>query len=178
MFDNPITAFIIASEIGFWIVLALGLALRYLLRRPKPGAVVLALIPLIDVVLLGAVAVDLHRGTEVDYIHRIAGIYLGVSVAFGPSIIRWADRRFAYLFAGGEKPARPPKEGPDAFRYECQSFGRWLIAAGISGAAILGLGATVADDTQSAALNAVFPTLGIITVIWLITGPVWVLAKS
>lgn len=177
VFDSHITAFILACEAGFWVVLALGLVLRYPLRLPAPGAVVLALIPLIDVVLLAAVAVDLHRGAEVEHIHRIAGIYLGVSVAFGPSIVRWADRRFAYRFAGGEKPAPPPKEGPEAFRHECAGFGRWLIAAGISGATVLGLGATVADDVQSAALNSVFPTLGIVTVIWLLTGPVWVLAK-
>ncbi|MFD6892976.1 hypothetical protein ACFWB0_00330 [Rhodococcus sp. NPDC060086] len=178
MFTSHITAFIVASEVGFWVVLALGLVLRYPLRLPKVGAVALALIPVIDVVLLAAVALDLRNGTEVGYIHRIAGIYLGVSVAFGPSIIRWADSRFAYLFAGGEKPARPPKEGSEAFRHEIASFGRWLIAAGISGAAILGLGATVANDTQSAALNGVFPMLGVITVIWLITGPVWVLSKA
>ncbi|HET8992877.1 MAG TPA: hypothetical protein VFN32_03710, partial [Rhodococcus sp. (in: high G+C Gram-positive bacteria)] len=86
--------------------------------------------------------------------------------------------RFAHWFAGGEKPPPTPKEGPEAFRHEIASFGRWLIAAGISGAAVLGLGATVANDAQSAALNSVFPTLGIITVIWLMTGPVWVLSKT
>ncbi|MGX6509262.1 hypothetical protein [Rhodococcus sp. SJ-2] len=177
MFASHITAFIIASEVGFWVVLALGLVVRYLLRLPKAGAVVLALIPVIDVVLLVAVALDLRNGTEVGYIHRIAGIYLGVSVAFGPSIVRWADRRFAYLFADGKKPTPTPKEGPEAFRHEIVSFGRWLIAAGISGAAVLGLGATVATDAQSAALNSIFPTLGIITAIWLLTGPVWVLSK-
>ncbi|WP_226435230.1 hypothetical protein [Rhodococcus yananensis] len=178
MFDSHITAFIIASEIGFWIALALGLLLRYPLHLPRPGAVVLALIPLIDIVLLVAVAMDLHRGSEVGHIHRIAGVYLGVSVAFGPSVVRWADRRVAYLFAGGEKPVPAPKDGPEAFRNECRSFGQWLIAAGISGAVILGLGATVADDTQSAALESVFPMLGVVTVIWLITGPVWVLART
>lgn len=173
-----IAAIIVACEIGFWIVLAVGLVLRYLLRLRALGAVLLTSIPLIDVVLLAAVALDLHRGSEVGMIHRLAAIYLGVSVAFGPSIVRWADVRFAHLFAGGEKPAPTPKHGVAAFRHECVSFGRWLLAAGISGAALLGLGQTVADPVQSAALYEVFPTLAIITVIWLFTGPVWVLGEQ
>lgn len=173
-----IAAVIVACEVGFWIVLAAGLVCRYLLRLRVVGAVLLALIPLIDVVLLVAVAFDLDRGVEVGMIHRIAAVYLGVSVAFGPSIVRWADARFAYLFAGGDKPASPPKEGPEAFRRECASFGRWLVAAGISGAVLLGLGQIVADPVQVSALYSVFPTLAIVTVVWLITGPVWVLGKS
>src|SRR5690606_19667427 len=121
-----IAAVIVACEVGFWIVLAAGLVCRYLLRLRVAGAVLLALIPLIDVVLLVAVAFDLDRGAEVGLIHSLAAVYLGVSIAFGPSIVRWADARFAYLFAGGDKPASPPKEGPEAFRRECASFGRWL----------------------------------------------------
>lgn len=177
MFSH-ITAFIVGCEIAFWVVLAAGLVFRYLLRLGRTGAVLLTLIPLIDVVLLAAVAVDLHNGTEVGWVHRVAGIYLGVSVAFGPSIVRWADRRFAYHFAGGAKPEPAPKEGPEAFRKECADFGRWLIAAGISGGTVLGLGSTVANTDQASALYGIFPTLGVITVIWLITGPVWVLGKQ
>ncbi|UYP18613.1 hypothetical protein OED52_18510 [Rhodococcus sp. Z13] len=177
MFSH-IAAFIVGCEIAFWVVLAAGLACRYLLRLQKAGGVLLALIPLIDLVLLAAVAVDLHRGAEVGWVHRVAGIYLGVSIAFGPSVVRWADRRFAYHFAGGEKPAPAPKEGPEAFRRECVDFGRWLLAAGISAAAVLGLGVTVANSEQASALYGIFPTLGVITVIWLLTGPVWVLGKA
>ena len=94
MFSH-IAAFIVGCEIAFWVVLAAGLMFRYLLRFGRTGAVLLALIPLIDVVLLAAVAVDLYNGAEVGWVHRVAGIYLGVSVAFGPSVVRWADRRFA-----------------------------------------------------------------------------------
>ncbi len=113
MFSH-IAAFIVGCEIAFWVVLAAGLVFRYLLRLGRTGAVLLALIPLIDVVLLAAVAVDLHNGAEVGWVHRVAGIYLGVSVAFGPSVVRWADRRFAYHFAGGAKPEPAPKKGPEA----------------------------------------------------------------
>ena len=177
MFSH-IAAFIVGCEIAFWVVLAAGLVFRYLLRLGRTGAVLLALIPLIDIVLLAAVAVDLHNGAEVGWVHRVAGIYLGVSVAFGPSVVRWADRRFAYHFAGGAKPERAPKEGPEAFRKECADFGRWLLAAGISAAAVLGLGSTVANGEQASALYGIFPTLATITVIWLITGPVWMLGKQ
>ncbi|MBS9375224.1 hypothetical protein [Rhodococcus sp. B50] len=43
---------------------------------------------------------------------------------------------------------------------------------------VLGLGSTVANTDQASALYGIFPTLGVITVIWLITGPVWVLGKQ
>ncbi|UGQ58851.1 hypothetical protein LSF60_04850 [Rhodococcus pyridinivorans] len=175
---NHIASFIVGCEIAFWVVLAVGLVCRYLLRLRRTGTVLLALIPLIDVVLLAAVAVDLHNGAEVGWVHRAAGIYLGASVAFGPSVVRWADRRFAYHLAGGPKPERAPQEGPEAFRKECVDFGRWLLAAGISAAAVLGLGSTVANGEQASALYGIFPTLATITVIWLITGPVWVLGKQ
>jgi hypothetical protein len=33
-----------------------------------------------------------------------APAYLGFSVVFGPSVIRWADARFAHRFAGGPPP--------------------------------------------------------------------------
>src|SRR5699024_4755461 len=93
-------------ELGFWAVLAAGLALRYLARRPRAGAVVLATIPLVDLALLAAVDADLHRGAEVRTVHLAAGIYLGASVAFGPVLVRWADVRVAHLWAGGPAPVR------------------------------------------------------------------------
>ena len=40
------------------------------------------------------------------------------------------------------------------------------------------LEATVADDRQRAALDGVFPMLGVVTVIWLVTGPVWALFSA
>lgn len=176
--NSHIIAIIVGCELGFWLVLAAGLSARYLLRQPRLGAVVLALVPLLDAILLAAVAIDLHGGASVSTVHRIAGLYLGASVAFGPYLVRWADVRFAHMFADGPAPASVPKRGPAAFRHECAMFTRWLIAAAITAAAVLILTVTVADGAQAAELREVFPIIGIITVIWLITGPLWTLGSE
>lgn len=57
---------IVGCEIGFWLALAAGLGLRYPLKRPKAGAVVLACVPLVDLVLLAATVVDLRGGATAD----------------------------------------------------------------------------------------------------------------
>ena len=62
--DNPIVALIVACEIGLWVLLGLGLTARYLLRLRTLSTLVLAAIPLLDVVLVVAVTLDLMRGAE------------------------------------------------------------------------------------------------------------------
>lgn len=173
--NSPILIVILGCEVGFWVLVFGGLAIRYVMHRRRASSIVLGLVPILDVALLVAVGLDLHRGSEVEVVHRLAGIYLGVTVAFGHSMIRWADRRFAHWFAGGPPPPRPPKKGPVAFRRELVQFGQWLCAAAISGLAVVVLAATVADAAQASALYGVFPTLGVVSVIWLVTGPAWAL---
>ncbi|MEV0431998.1 hypothetical protein [Nocardia sp. NPDC050413] len=171
---NPVLLTIAGCEIGFWVLVVGGLALRYLLRLRRASTVTLALVPALDVVLVVAVAIDLHRGGEVTFAHRIAGIYLGCTVMFGPRMIRWLDERFAHRFAGGPAPVRVPKYGPERTRKEWADFARWLGAAAIAGALTLALSYTVADAEQREQLMGIFGSLGVITVIWLLTGPVWV----
>ncbi|GAA4676048.1 hypothetical protein [Gordonia humi] len=171
--NSPVLMTIAACEIGFWVFVLGGLALRYLARRPGPSAIVLACVPLIDVVLLVAVAVDLARGGEVEFAHRLAPIYLGVTIMFGPRMIAWTDARFAHRFADGPVPHKVPKTGPERRRYEWADFGRWLGAVAVA-AAITGLlGFTVADTAQREALFGGLGMLGVVTVIWLLTGPIW-----
>ncbi|MGW5437228.1 hypothetical protein [Nocardia asteroides] len=171
---NPVLLTIAACEIGFWVLVVGGLLLRYLAGLRRAGMVTLALVPVLDVVLVVALAIDLHRGGEVGFAHRLAGIYLGCTVMFGHRMIQWLDERFAYRFAGGPAPVRVPKEGPERVRKEWADFGRWLGAAAIAGALTLALAYTVADAEQREQLTGVFGTLGVITVIWLLTGPFWV----
>ena len=57
-------AVIAACEIGFWVLLAAGMVTRYLLRLPKVGLVLLAGVPLVDVVMLVASVIDIHRGAS------------------------------------------------------------------------------------------------------------------
>ncbi|MBF6202149.1 hypothetical protein IU477_30245, partial [Nocardia cyriacigeorgica] len=62
---NPVLLTIAACEIGFWVLVVGGLLLRYLAGLRRAGMVTLALVPVLDVVLVIAVAIDLHRGGEV-----------------------------------------------------------------------------------------------------------------
>ncbi|MGC4933086.1 hypothetical protein ACLQ3C_05340 [Gordonia sp. DT30] len=172
---SPVLWVILGCEIGFWALVIGGLSVRYMLRRRRPSTVILALVPVVDVVLLIAVAVDLSHGAEVTIVHRLAGIYLGETAAFGHSIVAWTDARFAHWFAGAKAPPRPPRSGPAAFRHELLAFGQWLIAAAIATGAILVLSVTVASAQQADDLRGIFPMLGVVTVIWLLTGPVWTL---
>lgn len=55
-----------------------------------------ALIPILDAVLFLAAAADLYRGAAATMAHAVAAVYIGVSVAFGKSMIQWADERFRY----------------------------------------------------------------------------------
>ncbi|WP_460492240.1 hypothetical protein [Dactylosporangium cerinum] len=71
-----VIGFIIGCEIAFWIVLAAGLVLRYPLRRPWAGAVVLAAVPVVDLVLLVACAADLRGGATAGSRHALAALYL------------------------------------------------------------------------------------------------------
>src|SRR5687768_1751843 len=81
--QGMVIGFIIGCEIAFWVVLAAGLVLRYPLRRPRAGAVVLAGVPLVDLVLLIACAADLQGGATAGARHALAALYLGFSLAFG-----------------------------------------------------------------------------------------------
>jgi hypothetical protein len=170
---NPVLITIAACEIGFWAFVVGGLALRYLARRPRASTIVLACVPLIDLVLLIAVIVDLARGGDVEFAHRLAPIYLGGTLMFGHRMIAWADVRFAHRFADGPAPVPIPSTGPVRARHEWSDFGRWLGAVAIAAVITAALGYTVADSTQREAMFGSFGMLGTITVIWLLTGPVW-----
>ena len=144
---------IVASEVGFWVVLLAGLTARYLLRRPRLGAALLVCVPLVDLVLLVSSALDLRfGGGEADFAHGLAAIYLGVSVAWGHSMVRWADARFAHRFAGGPQPPRPPRTGPEHARRERRQWARHLLAWAVGCALLLGGVALVGDPDRTGAL--------------------------
>ena len=119
---------IVACEIGFWLLLVAGLLARYALRRPRLGAALLVLTPLVDVVLLVATTVDLRRGAEATAVHALAAIYIGVSVAFGSSMVRWADTRLAHRLGAGPAPTPRPKHGREHARHERRQWARHALA--------------------------------------------------
>ena len=170
---NFIVYVIVACEIGFWVLLAGGLAVRYLLGAKRLGLVLLACVPVLDVVLLAAATADLARGGTAESAHGLAALYLGFSVAFGHSLIRWGDIRFAHRFAGGPAPEKPVK-GSAAYRRGLWiEYARVLLAAAIASAVLLALIFFVAADTEAEVLWGWIRTTGLVVGIWLIAGPVW-----
>lgn len=145
---------IVAAEIGFWALLLAGLTARYVLRLPRLGLVLLAMTPLVDLALLTATFIDLRGGAVATSWHSLAAVYLGVSIAFGPRMIAWADQRFAHRFADGPVPTRPPRTGAEHARHQRQGWYRHLLAFGI-GVALLGGGIfLVGDAGRTEALTA------------------------
>ena len=58
--NNPILLTIAICEVGFWVLVIGGLCLRYVARMRRASTIVLALLPVLDLVLVAAVALDLH----------------------------------------------------------------------------------------------------------------------
>lgn len=127
-----IVTLIVLCEIGFWVLLAGGLGLRYVARKPRAGAVVLLCEPLLEVVLLVVTAVDLKNGAQPDWKHGLAAVYIGFTVGLGPSTIAWVDARIAHRFAGGPPPVRPPKYGRDRAVHEWRVAARWILASAVA----------------------------------------------
>lgn len=169
-----ILAAIVVCEIAFWVAILAGLASRYLLHRPRLGAALLVLAPVIDVVLLALVAVDLLGGGTASWQHGLAAIYIGVSVAYGKRMVAWADARFQRRFAGGPAPERLA-----GARYTVKCWRDVLltglavvIAAAILGAIIL----VVNAPERTAALSGYFGILGIIfaiDLVWALSYTIW-----
>ncbi|WP_405665506.1 hypothetical protein OG379_26455 [Streptomyces sp. NBC_01166] len=124
-----IVTLIVLCEVGFWVLLAAGLALRYVARKPRLGAAVLLCEPLLEVVLLVVTAVDLKNGAEPDWKHGLAAVYIGFTVGLGHSTIKWVDARVAHRFAGGPPPVKPPKYGMARAAHEWRTAARWILAA-------------------------------------------------
>lgn len=171
-----IVTVIIACEIGFWVLLAAGLATRYILRRRRLSTALLVSVPLVDLVLLVATVADLARGATAGFGHGLAAVYLGFSVAFGHSIIRWADERFAHWFDDGPEPWRPPRSGAARTRYEWREFGKALLAAGTAAALLTTAILVVDDGARTAALEGwLWRIAGVVAIwsIWPISHTLW-----
>lgn len=144
-----IVAVIIGCEIGFWVLLALGLACRYLWNLRRLSTVLLLCVPLLDIVLLAAAVIDMRGGATADIRHGLAAAYLAYSIVFGHRTIRWADAKFHHRFAGGPEPWRPPAGGMARARYEWGMWLRIVLAYAIACAIVMGLVWLVDDPART-----------------------------
>lgn len=148
-----VAAVIIACEIGFWVFVLLGLIVRYIGKRRTLGMALLLMTPLIDVLLLAFTVIDLRGGAEASLFHGLAAVYIGVSLAFGHNMIRWADVRFAYRLASGPAPTKSPKYGKPHAEHERRGWFRHLLACAIGSAVLYVLILLVGDSGKTEPLG-------------------------
>ncbi|MFC9160267.1 hypothetical protein ACFTZ8_05395 [Streptomyces fungicidicus] len=127
-----IVALIAACEIGFWVLLAAGLACRYLLRMPRTGLALLLCEPLLEVVLLVVTALDLKNGAEPNWTHGLAALYIGYTVGHGHRTVKWLDGHAAHRLAGAPRPAGPPRYGMARARHETKVWLGTLTGAAVA----------------------------------------------
>jgi hypothetical protein len=164
---------IIGCEVAFWAVLAAGLACRYIWKMRPLGKLLLICVPLIDVVLLGLTVLDLRHGATATFAHGLAMAYVGFTVAFGPTMMRWADHRFAHRFAGGPPPPAPPQQRLEAVWMELKLWGLCLVAVGIIYVLLTGVIELVDQPDRTQALQHWYGIPLSIAVLWFLFGPVW-----
>ncbi|WP_457030577.1 hypothetical protein [Kitasatospora sp. P5_F3] len=161
-----IVTLVVAGEIGFWVVLALALAARYLLRWRTVSTALLLGLPLIDLVILLLTVLDLRHGTVASWTHGLAAAYVGFSVAYGHYLVTWADARVQHRFAGGPEPVAAPKYGSARAVHEWKIFARTTLAAAITLTLIAAMTWLVDDPARTGALDFWYRRMG------------WVLAIS
>jgi len=169
-----ILAFIIATEIGFWVLIVLGLIARYPLRLKRTGAVFLAMTPIVDLILLTATALDLMAGATASAFHGFAALYVGFSVAYGHKVIHWADIRFAHKFAEGPAPVK--WFGSQQTRERWKDVARTTLAVMIAATILWLITALVNDTTRTGALTILYSILAAILavdVLWAVRYTIW-----
>ena len=169
---------ILACEVGFWIVLLVALAVRYLLARERLSRALLLCLPLIDVLLLVFTAIDLRRGSTATFAHGLAAAYVGFTVAFGGMAVKWADAHFAHRFAAGPVPAKAPSRGWEAVRYDFNLWGRCIVACIITMALVEALVQFVGSGEATQPLLAWHKHAFGCIVLWFFFGPAWSLATA
>ncbi|MFC0547575.1 hypothetical protein [Kutzneria chonburiensis] len=127
-------ALVIGSEVGFAVLLLAGLAVRYLLKMPRTGAVLLALSPVGYVVVLITGAIDLARGGAGDIAHVLGAIIVGIVVVSGRHHMQamdgWVRRKLA-------REPKPRVSGWEHARDQRTGFyrrcGEWVVVIALLG---------------------------------------------
>ncbi|WP_432247862.1 hypothetical protein ACRAR1_08335 [Streptomyces sanyensis] len=167
-----IVTLIVACEVGFWVLLAAGLAARYLLRMPRTGAALLLCEPLLEVVLLVATAVDLKGGAEPGWEHGLAALYIGYTVGHGHRTVKWLDGHAAHRFGGAPPPEPPPRHGMARARHEGRVWLGTALGAAVASGLLLAAVRYVDDPSRTG------PLLGWMGTAWKVAGIHGVIALS
>jgi hypothetical protein len=131
-------------------------------------------------VLIGASLIDVAGGSPPSTVHGLAAVYLGGTIAFGHSIIRWADGWFAHRFAGGPPPPKPPRYGRERMVYEWREWAKMALLLAIAVAVMLlvelvaGRGLPLGEQWLSDPMWSWAQRTGVVALIWLVFWPVWV----
>lgn len=168
--------FIIGCEIGFWLFVLAGLFFRYILRNKRIGSLLLLCTPLVDLLLAGATVIDLRNGATASFIHGLAAVYIGVSIAFGHRMIKWADVRFAHRFAGGAAPVGAPKSGPEHASHQRQMWFLHLLGCIIGCLLLYGMILLVGDESRTQSLSKMIMQWGgilLIDFLWSFSYTLW-----
>jgi hypothetical protein len=151
---NFVAWMIVACEIAFWIVIVLGLVARYVFKRKRLGIFFLALTPIIDLILLITAGVDLYNDATATQAHAIAAVYIGSSIAFGKSMIEWADARFQYYVTKqGPKPAK--RFGMEYAMHQLKGFFRHILSYLIGAGLLAGMIYVIKDPARTEALTGI-----------------------
>ncbi|MFD8198494.1 hypothetical protein ACWDTR_19855 [Streptomyces sp. NPDC003470] len=148
-----VVALIIACEVGFWVLLVLGLAARYLLKWRRTGVVLLLCEPLLELVLFAVTAIDLRNGAEPGWEHGLAALYIGYTVAYGHYTIRWLDGHAAHRLGGGPPPVKPPRHGRARAVHEGRLWLRTVLGAAVAWALLQGAVWYVGDEGDVSSLR-------------------------
>ncbi|MFM9610138.1 hypothetical protein [Streptomyces niveiscabiei] len=149
-----IVGLIIACEVAFWVLLALGLTFRYALKMPRTGLALLLCEPLLEIVLLAVTAMDLRDGAEPSWHHGIAAVYIGFTVGLGHSTITWADAQVSHRFFDGPPPPKPPKYGTARALHEWKVAARWILAAAVAAGLLQAAVWYVGDSGETGSLRS------------------------
>ncbi|QEU91783.1 hypothetical protein [Streptomyces kanamyceticus] len=148
-----IVTLIIICEVGFWVLLAAGLATRYLLRMPRLGIAILLCEPLLEVLLLIVTAVDLKNGADPSWKHGLAALYIGYTVGHGHRTVKWLDGHAAHRFNGTPVP-RPPRYGTPRALHEAKVWLGSVVAAAVASGLLLLAMWYVDDPSRTSSLES------------------------
>ncbi len=157
-------AWIITAEIAFWIVILLGLISRYHFKKQKLSIIFFALTPIIDLLLVWLTVMDLRAGTPASISHGIAAVYIGVSIAYGKTMITWADEKFQQWFL--KLPIEKKRlTGLAKGIHEIKMLGLHVIAYIISASLLYAMIIFIGQLTDTSSLFQVMKIWGIVLLV-------------